>query len=238
MNAEIFESRKDAIRGVEKFYADREGYSYSDDQVDRWLKSWFFPYVKLEPGTKILDICCGDGCWALGLMRHQTGIKVRGYDISQTAIDFANNKAKVHGDRLGFFQHDCVLELPEADESFDLIFARGLFLFNQHDMMRPKALELLRNWHEKLIINGSFVAMYGSIYDRMGTYTPFEETVGFPLNGYEEKEAHRVFTSGKYNHTIASFSAPFFALDNAVIQLCHFENGRHTVITRKTQRDN
>ena len=56
-------------------------------------------------------------------------------------------------------------------------------------------------------------------------------TANFPLNALKENAPHRVFEGGKFNHSIASFSAPFFALNNARIDFYEYTKGRHTIVT-------
>ena len=158
--------------------------SYSDEKVERWLYKWFYPFVDLRGDERILDLCCGDGVWSIGLMRRFPTLTVVGADVSQAAVKNANARVTDLGmaERARFFCYDCENNLPFQSSSFDLIFARGLFVYNQHDMLRSGCLGLLEQWHGLLVPGGRFVAMYGSKPERFGAYTPPHETKGLPTN--------------------------------------------------------
>jgi SAM-dependent methyltransferase len=135
-------------------------------------------------------------------------------------------------DRAIFISHDCETELPFAMNTFDIIFARGVFVFNQHDMMRPGCLDLLQHWHYLLNKKGRFVAMYGSKPERFGTYTPATETKGLPTNLFARETAAVNFRAGKFNHSPSSFISPFLELESVMLDAYHFSHGRHTLITK------
>lgn len=116
-----------AVHNTNTFYQQQGGFSYSDEQVDRWLAKWFYPFVKLKGTERILDLCCGDGVWSLGMLRRFPGLLVRGVDVSEGAVENANTRAAAAslGGRAKFIAYDCESELPFQDQAFDLIFARG-----------------------------------------------------------------------------------------------------------------
>jgi hypothetical protein len=105
-------------------------------------------------------------------------------------------------------------------------------------MMRLGCLRLLEHWHKLLKYRGRFVAMYGSKPDRLGTYTPAGETRGLPTNLCPRHTEAVVFEGGKFNHTPASFSQPFYALDFAKVIFYQFQSGRHTLITECAELTN
>ena len=224
-----------AVRKTDEFYAQHKGCSYSDEQVDRWLGKWFLPFVQLAGLERILDLCCADGCWSFGLLRRFPGLQITGVDVSDGAIHIAKERAVALGlgDQVEFFAHDCETELPLPDSGFDLIFARGLFIYNQHNMLRVGCLKLLEHWHKKLRGGGRFVAMYGSKPDRFGTYTPPEETKGLPTNLCPRKTEAVDFSGGKFNHSPVTFLEPFLALNTAQVAFYQFQHGRHTLISEQ-----
>jgi ubiquinone/menaquinone biosynthesis C-methylase UbiE len=71
-----------------------------------------------------LDICTGSGNNAIYLA--QQGLSCSGIDISETAIKYAKEKSSKAGVVCDFRVGD-VLNLPFADEKFDLVFDRGCF---------------------------------------------------------------------------------------------------------------
>lgn len=84
---------KTAVSHTDKFYTNRSGKSYSDNQVDRWLSRWFFPFVNLSGKESVLDLCCGDGIWSFGLLRKHPRLQITGVDISTGGIQLANERA-------------------------------------------------------------------------------------------------------------------------------------------------
>jgi len=218
---------------AEEYYESVQGQSYSDEQVDRWLGRWFFPFVKLTGAERVLDLCCGDGCWALGLLRRHPALAIEAVDLSAKAIEHARRKAeKLDLQRaVHFRRHNCEQPLDYPDGQFDLVFARGLFVFNQHDMLRDGTLELLAQWHRKLIPGGRFVALYGSRPDRLGRYTPMDQVHAF--NRVPRKTRFVDFRGGKFNHTPASFVAPFYALKDVEVSFYQFTAGRHTLVSTR-----
>ena len=75
-----------AVNRTDDFYEKRKGRSYSDEQVDRWLGKWFIPFVNINGKERILDLCCGDGCWSFGLLRKYQKLQITGIDISSAGI--------------------------------------------------------------------------------------------------------------------------------------------------------
>ncbi|MFC0878179.1 peptide chain release factor N(5)-glutamine methyltransferase [Saccharicrinis sp. FJH2] len=72
--------------------------------------------------AKILDIGTGSGCIALGLKKYMPGTKVFGCDISQVAIELANENAKLNNLDVHFFYYDILSQngtLPA--KKFDMI---------------------------------------------------------------------------------------------------------------------
>lgn len=223
-----------AIEETNRYYEELEGMSFSDEQVDRWLGSWFFPFVSLSGRERILDLCCGDGCWSFGLLRAHRDLSVVGVEITEAGVRMAQQRAeKLRVEKQAkFLVHDCERDLPFPDGEFDLCFARGPFLFNQHDMLRLGCLRLLDHWHCKLKSGGRFVAMYGSKPDRLGLYTPPEETI-LPMNLSPRTSESLCFMGGKYNHTPASFWRPFSALPGVEIVFYQFSHGIHILVTKR-----
>lgn len=227
-----YQNWEETVSSTDDFYLSK-GRSYSDTQVDRWLARWFLPFVKLDGFETVLDLCSGDGVWSFGLLRLFPQLQVSGVDISEGAVNIANGRARKLGlsGSVEFSVHDCEIPLPFSEKSFDLVFARGVFIFNQHDMMRKGCLRVLDSWHRLLKPRGKFVSMYGSKPDRFGTYTPMLETKGLPTNLAPRTTEVVDFSGGKFNHSPASFVRPFLELGFGCLQAYHFSHGRHTLVS-------
>lgn len=93
-------------------------------------RSLFPPDFDLTPVSRVLDVACGPGGWALEVAYNHSELDVIGIDISQKMIHYANAQAKVQGLENAHFQVADVLQpLPFADASFDLVNSRFMISF-------------------------------------------------------------------------------------------------------------
>lgn len=78
--------------------------------------------VRLEPGQRALDLCCGTGDLALALAeRVGPEGRVTGADFSRPMLELATKKAATDGVPQVEFEWADALELPYEDESFDAV---------------------------------------------------------------------------------------------------------------------
>ncbi|HTU16211.1 MAG TPA: bifunctional demethylmenaquinone methyltransferase/2-methoxy-6-polyprenyl-1,4-benzoquinol methylase UbiE [Solirubrobacterales bacterium] len=78
--------------------------------------------VRLEPGQKALDLCCGTGDLALALAeRVGSEGSVTGADFSRPMLELAGKKAAAEGADQVIFEWADALDLPYEDESFDAV---------------------------------------------------------------------------------------------------------------------
>lgn len=117
---DIEERRAVARRFDREFFdGDREngygGYYYDG----RWkpVVKRFIDYYGITSGWSILDIGCGKGFMLRDFMEALPGIRVAGLDISQYAIDHAEEITKP------FVRVGNAVDLPYPDRSFDLVIS-------------------------------------------------------------------------------------------------------------------
>ena len=79
--------------------------------------------LKLQPGTRVLDLCCGTGRHAIALQRR--GLRVCGLDASRKLLALAKDKAQRVGAFPAWIRGDA-RELPLKPDSF----AAAICLFN------------------------------------------------------------------------------------------------------------
>ena len=225
LSGPAYESQKDALKATDEFYENYEGFQYSEQKVTEWVRK----HVKLPRSGRVIDLCCGDGIWSKGIQNINPKLELYGIDISQGAIVRA--RKLLDTDEKHFIIGDAEAGLPFRDGFFNLIFARGPGLYNQHNMDRPATIRVIESWHLKLAPDGIFYSVFASKPEKMGTYTPVDE-VKLPYNRYPRKTDTIDFLGGKYHHTIQSFLSPFWKTKNvAIVSYSFFEN-LHVLVTR------
>ena len=139
----------DGVEGFGAWYADKQG-----DTVDLWHRTLIDPGLfarigPVAPGTRVLDLGCGNGYLARRLAR--SGALVVGVDASAELIDRA--KAYEDRERLGVVYHrSSAAELAVlADQSFDLAIA-NMSLVDIDD-----AAAAIRETSRVLVTGGRFV---------------------------------------------------------------------------------
>lgn len=87
----------------------------------------------LEPGERVLDVCCGSGSSAIPAARQVAPDgEVVGVDLSEPMLDLAREKQRAEGvERLRFERGD-MLALPHAENAFDVVLCQlGLFFLEE-----------------------------------------------------------------------------------------------------------
>lgn len=90
--------------------------------------------LDLHPGTRVLDVACGDGAWLELLMAN--GADPHGVDISSVAVERCKRRLPAADIREAIAE-----SLPHADGSFDLVTCMGSL---EHFLDKPRALAEMR----------------------------------------------------------------------------------------------
>jgi len=224
--ATVYDSAAEALAATDEFYRSQTGFGYDLDKIKAWLKA----YVPVPKKGRVLDLCCGDGIWSLGMKSLSPALELYGIDLSQGGIERAREIVGANDEH--FVVGDVEQALPFPEQYFDFIFARGTGLYNQHDMSRPATVQVIEMWHRYLTPNGRFCAIYGSTPELMGQYTPIDE-VKLPYNRAPRHSQAVDFDGGKFHHTIESFHAPFWAAESIEIVDYSFVKKKHVILTRR-----
>lgn len=220
-----YDSPAQAMAATDEFYWAQEGFEYPQAKVTEWLRV----HLALPRQGRVLDLCCGDGIWSKGMQNLQPKLELFGIDLSEGGVCKALRL--LPADNNHFLVGDTELDLPWPDGFFDLIFARGPGLYNQHSMDRPASIAIIEMWHQKLKAAGRFYSIYASDPRKMGTYTPLDE-VKLPYNRCPRKTQAVDFLGGKFHHSIQSFLAPFWKASNVAVGDYRFINNQHILLTR------
>lgn len=225
-NFEVYDTPADALAATDQFYWLQEGFEYPEDVVTDWIGR----HVKVPKKGNVLDLCCGDGIWSKGIRNVSAGVECFGIDLSAGGIEKARKLLET--DDRHFVVGDAEKELPFDDGFFDLIFARGPGLYNQHSMDRPATIRVIEMWHRKLKpAGGRFYSIFASDPRQMGTYGPIEQAV-LPFNRCPRHTDTVDFQGGKYHHSIKTFLTPFWESRSIEIVDYSFIRKQHILITR------
>ena len=225
MSEPTYATPQDALAATDEFYA-AQGFAYSDDLVTSWLRA----HVDVPSAGRVLDLCCGDGVWSRGFQLLNPRLELFGIDISAGGV--AKARSLVGADGEHFVVGDAEAgRLPWPDGTFDVVFARGPGLYNQHDMDRDATIAVLEAWHRALSSRGRFYSIFASTPQLMGTYTPME-AVRLPYNRAPRRTDAVDFRGGKYHHTITSFCAPFWKAPSIEVVRYSFVGNQHILVTR------
>lgn len=115
---------------------------------------------------RILDVASGGGDVTIGVARklqHEfPDAEFVGWDISQTAIHFSNEKAAKAGvSNISFHEQDALAVSRESAKRFDCVYCT-LFL---HHLQRPQAVQLLRTMS---LLSKSLVIVDDLLRSRLG----------------------------------------------------------------------
>lgn len=224
MAHQVYVTPVEALIATDDFYG-KDGFQYTEEFVSNWISK----YIRIPKSGRVLDLCCGDGIWSKGFRNLNPNIELFGIDISKGGIFKACEL--LDSDKGHFFVGDAEVELPFPDGYFNLIFARGPGLYNQHDMDRPATIQVVENWHAKLAKGGQFYSIFASNPLKMGTYTDMDNAK-LPYNRSPRKTKTVDFRGGKYHHTIQSFLTPFWKARNVAVVSYQFVGNLHILITK------
>ncbi|MDX1455248.1 MAG: class I SAM-dependent methyltransferase [Gammaproteobacteria bacterium] len=230
MKYDLYDNPQDALEATSEFYANQQGFQYTEELVEKWISQ----HIKVPKKGRVLDLCCGDGIWSRGFQIVNPELELFGIDIAAGGIEKA--RKLLGADDSHFVVGDAEAGLPFEDGFFDLIFARGPGLYNQHEMNRPATIKVIEEWHEKLSPRGVFYSIFASNPRKMGTYTDMEDAV-LPFNRSPRKTEAVDFTGGKYHHTVTSFLEPFWNADGVKIVRYMFFNNLHYLATTRKKPD-
>ncbi len=124
------------ITGVKDFYG-RDFQVTEDVLIPRPETEVLIEVAKRLKPTKILDVGTGSGCIAVTLAKELPGAIVTGVDISEKALEIAQNNAKKHHAKVIFRQSDLLNGL-ENTEKFDLIVANLPYVDRNWDWLGPE----------------------------------------------------------------------------------------------------
>ncbi len=102
--------------------------------------------AEVKPGHRVLDLGCGPGISAFGMLDRTADLDIVGLDLSRSMLFFAEHwrKSEPHGDRVQFVRADAT-QLPFPDQSFDAVTGHSfLYLLPEPDRVLAEVFRVLR----------------------------------------------------------------------------------------------
>ena len=135
-------------------YLKTDGDVVEDIGITRWEVDLFQNILKLSPGDKILDLCCGQGRHSLELGRRNFK-NVEGLDRSHYLIQRAKALAKREDINIKFREGDA-RKIPSTPDTYDVVAilgnSFGYFDSIQDDLkVLKEVFRILKPWGKLLI---------------------------------------------------------------------------------------
>ncbi|MHA2323341.1 MAG: class I SAM-dependent methyltransferase, partial [Candidatus Thorarchaeota archaeon] len=119
--AEIFRVRhRQALQGIEQF--------------DKLIVDFIVETLGLKKGAEILDIACGAGSHSIEFTKR--GLKVTAFDIAQSLIDVAKQRAQDEKTEINFFAGDMRDMSFESQFNGAVLLSHSFGFFNHDDNKR------------------------------------------------------------------------------------------------------
>jgi release factor glutamine methyltransferase len=138
----------------------------------------------IHGGMRILDICTGSGCILISLLHYTNSCQGIGVDISEEALEVANDNAKRLNSTATFIESDL---FDKVEGKFDVIVSNPPYIRSDVvDTLMPEVLE-----HEpRLALDGreDGLYFYRKIIKEAKTYAHAETYLLFEI-GYDQGEA-------------------------------------------------
>jgi ubiquinone/menaquinone biosynthesis C-methylase UbiE len=103
-------------------------------------------FAGVRPGDRVLDLGCGPGVSAFGMLDRAPDIEVIGLDLSHMMLRIAElqKRRERHGDKVTFIRADATA-LPFPDHSFDAVVGHSfLYLLPEPDRVLAEVRRVLR----------------------------------------------------------------------------------------------
>ena len=151
----------------------------------------------------ILDIGTGSGCIAIALAKYLKNAKVDAMDISETALEVAQENARLNKVEVGFIQAD-IFKLEYLEEKYDIIVSNPPYVrMLEKERMKPNVIEnepelaLFVEDKDPLVyyrkiseFAKSNLKKGGCLYFELNQYLS-EETNALLANDFSEVELHK-----------------------------------------------
>ena len=171
----------------------------------------FLSRIKIEPGTRVLDVACGAGQTAIPMSR--AGAKVTGIDIATNSIEQARVRARAENLDARFDEGDAEM-LPYEDASFDIVLSLIGAMFAPRPQLVAAELKRVCRPGGKIIMgNWTPSGFIGQMFKVHGKHVPPPAIMPPPVKWGDEDIAREQFKDGishlKLSRRLYPFRYPF-----------------------------
>lgn len=180
-------------------YAFCREHLFRDDTARMIAALW--PDGGARPGTRVIELGCGPGFYSARLARRFPTIFVTGVDRSENQLALARTRTAAQQLSNCSFARVNVLQLPFADDSFDILIASRLFtVLRDPDRVVAEMHRVLKPSGRCFIAEPRY-AVWASIPLFLMWLLA---SVTHSSNGYREPRRARVFPAGSFEQIFAA----------------------------------
>ena len=139
---------------------------------------------KLEE-PRIIDIGSGSGCIAITLNLEVPSSHVTSVDISLEALEVAKKNNEALGARVNFYQSDCLNEVINRDEHFDVLVSNPPYI-DRDNFVEQSVLDY--EPHLALFADNKGLAIYERIFKDLDKVLSKEGMAFFEISPEQEKD--------------------------------------------------
>jgi ubiquinone/menaquinone biosynthesis C-methylase UbiE len=171
----------------------------------------FIDRLALEPGTRVLDVACGNGNLAIPAARK--GAIVTGVDIATNLLEQGGARAKSEGLNIQFDEGDAE-QLPYGDASFDTVVSMfGAMFAPRPELVAAELVRVCRPGGRIAMANWTPEGFIGQMFKTTGKHVPPPPSMPSPLKWGDEATVRDRLQDGVTNlqltRRICSFKYTF-----------------------------
>lgn len=167
----------------------------------------FLSHIRIEPGTRILDVACGSGQTAIPMSR--AGAKVTGVDIATNLIEQARTRAGAENLDARFEEGDAEM-LPYPDGSFDIVLSLiGAMFAPRPELVAAELKRVCRPGGRIVMGNWTPTGFVGQMFKIHGKHVPPPAIMPPPVKWGDEETIRARFEDGVSHLKLGRHLYPF-----------------------------
>lgn len=167
----------------------------------------FLERLRVEPGTRLLDVACGAG--QISIPAARAGARVTGVDIATNSIEQARARARDEGLDARFDEGDAEM-LPYKDASFDLVASLiGAMFAPRPERVASELVRVCRPGGQIVMGNWTAEGFVGQMFKVIGKHVPPPALMPSPLLWGDEATVRERLREGVAELTLTKRLYPF-----------------------------